>query len=48
MEKIQSQIHTPDYSKDESIGEITDENIDKVITPEHKESVRRLRELLDD
>ncbi len=28
--------------------EITDEDLDKIITPEHKESIKKIGELLDD
>ena len=37
-----------DSLKDKSIDEITTEDLDNIITPEHKESVRKLREILDD
>ena len=47
IEDMQRQIHISDSLKDKSIDEITDEDLDKIITPEHKESVRKLREILD-
>ena len=48
MEDMQRQIHLTDSLKGKSIEEITHEDLDKIITPEHKESVRKLRELLGD
>ena len=48
FENMQGQLHISDSLKDKSIDEITEEDLDKIITPEHKESVRKLEELLDD
>ena len=48
MENMQGQFHISDSLKDKSIDEITTEDLDNIITPEHKESVRKLREILDD
>jgi hypothetical protein len=47
MENMQGQLHISDPLKDKSIDEITKEDLDNIITPQHKESVRKLRELLD-
>ena len=47
IEYMQGQLHISDSLKDKDIDEITEEDLDKIITPEHKESVRKLRELLD-
>ena len=47
MEDMQGQIHISDSLKDKNIDELTPEDLDKIITPQHKESVRKLRELLD-
>ena len=47
IENMQGQFHISDSLKGKSIEEITEEDLDKIITPEHKESVRKLRELLD-
>ena len=47
IEDMQSQINIFDSLKGKSIDEITTEEWDKVYTPQHKESVRKLRELLD-
>jgi hypothetical protein len=48
IEDMQRQMHISDPLKDKSMDEITPEDLDRMITPEHKESVLRLRELLDD
>ena len=37
MEDMQRQFHIPDSLKDKSMDEITPEEWDKVITPQHKE-----------
>ena len=47
MENMRGQLHISDSLKDKSMEEITVEDLDRIISPEHKESVRRLRELLD-
>ena len=47
FEDMQRQIHLTDSLKGKNIEEIT-EDLDRIITPQHKESVRKLRELLDD
>jgi hypothetical protein len=47
-EDMQRQLHIKDSLKNKRMDEITDEDLNKVITPEHEESIRRLRELLDD
>ena len=47
MEDMQGQIHISDSLKDRNIDELTPEDFDNIITPQHKESVRKLRELLD-
>jgi hypothetical protein len=48
FDDMQRQIHLTDSLKGKSIEEMTQEDMDKIITPEHKESVRKLRELLGD
>ena len=48
MKDMQRQVHIADSLKGNSIEEMTEENWDKIVTPEHKESVRKLREILDD
>jgi hypothetical protein len=47
FEDMQHQIHFSDSLKDKNIEEITTEDLDKTISPEHKESARKLREILD-
>ena len=47
MEDIQRQFHISDSFKDKNMDEMTFEEWDTVITPQHKESVRKLREILD-
>lgn len=44
---MQCQMHISDPLKGKSIEEITDKDLDRIITPQHKESVRKIRELLD-
>jgi hypothetical protein len=44
---MQGQLNFSDSLKDKSIEEITDEDLNNMINPEHKESVIRLREILD-
>jgi hypothetical protein len=44
---MQGQLYFSDSLKDKSIEEITDEDLNRIITLEHKESVRKLREILD-
>jgi hypothetical protein len=44
---MQRQLHISDSLKDKDIEKLTEEDLDKIITPQHKESVRKLRELLD-
>jgi hypothetical protein len=48
MEDMQRQVQITDSLKDKSIEEMTEEDWNKIITPQHKESVRKIRELLDD
>ena len=38
---MQRQMHISDHLKGKSIDEITPEDLDNMITPEHKESVRK-------
>jgi hypothetical protein len=45
---MQGQLHISDPLKGKSIGEITPEDLDRMITPEHKDSIRKIREILDD
>jgi hypothetical protein len=47
FEDMQGQLHISDSLKDKNIDAITDEDLNKIISPEHKESVRKLREILD-
>jgi len=47
FDDMQRQIHLTDSLKGKRIEEITEEDMDKIITPHHKESVRKLGELLD-
>jgi hypothetical protein len=47
FEDMQGQLHIADPLKGKSIEEITDKDLDRIISPQHKESVRKLRELLD-
>ncbi len=48
FEDMQGQLHITDHLKDKNIDELTEKDLDGIITPQHKESVRRLRELLED
>ena len=48
FEDVQRQLHLTDSLKGNSIEEITEKDLDRIITPQHKESVRKLQELLDD
>jgi hypothetical protein len=45
---MQGQPHISDSLKDKEIEKITDEDLDKIITPEHRESIKKIEELLDD
>jgi hypothetical protein len=47
FEGMQGQLHFSDSLKDKDMDAITDEDLNKTISPEHKESVRKLREILD-
>ena len=47
FEDMQRQLHLTDSLKDKSIEEMTEEDLDRIITPQHRESVRKLGELLD-
>jgi hypothetical protein len=48
IEDMQRQMHITDHLKGKSIEELTEEDLDKIITPEHKESIKKIEELLDD
>ena len=48
IENMQRQFHVTDSLEGKSIEEITDEDLDRIISPEHKESIRKIEELLDD
>ncbi len=48
IEDMQRQFNISDSLKDKNIDELTPEDLNKIITPEHKESMRRIQELLDD
>jgi hypothetical protein len=45
FEDMQRQMHITDHLKGKCIEEITDEELDKIITPQHKESIRKLKEI---
>jgi len=45
---MQRQIHFSNPLKGKSIEEITDEDLENIITPEHKESIKKIQELLED
>jgi hypothetical protein len=47
MKSMQSQIPKSDILNDKSQGEMIDEDIDKLIAPQHGETTRKLRELQD-
>ena len=47
IEDMQAQMNMSDSLKGKNIEEMTEEELDKIITPEHKESIRKIRELLD-
>ncbi len=47
FEDMQRQLYLTDSLKDKSIEEITEEDLDRIMTPQHRESVRKLGELLD-
>ena len=40
---MQRQMHISDSLKGKSIEELTEEDLDKIITPEHKESIRKIK-----
>ena len=42
FEEMQRQMHITDPLKGKSIDELTDEDMDRIITPEHKESIRKI------
>ena len=48
IEDMQRQMHITDALKGKSIEEITTEELDKIITPDHKESIKKIEELLED
>ena len=48
IEDMQRQMHMVDHLEGKAIDELTEEDLDKIITPEHKESMRKIQELLDD
>jgi hypothetical protein len=48
FEDMQRQMHIADNLNGKSIEEITDEDLDSIITPEHKASIKKIEELLDD
>ena len=45
FEDMQRQMHITDALKGKSIEELTEEDLEKIITPEHKESIRKIEEL---
>jgi hypothetical protein len=47
MKEMQSQLNTLDPLEGKKLEEIIDEDIENSFTPQHKESVRKLREVLD-
>jgi hypothetical protein len=48
MEEIVRQTKVPDFIKGKKYGEITAEDWDKITTPQFKESIRKVKELLDE
>ena len=48
IENMQRQMHIKDPFKGKSIDEVTEDDLDRLITPEHRESIRKIEELLDD
>jgi hypothetical protein len=45
IEDMQRQMHMTDHLKGKSMEEITDKDLDNIITPEHKESIKKIEEL---
>lgn len=45
---MQRQMLMTDPLKGKSIEDLNDEDLNKIITLEHKESIRKIEELLDD
>jgi hypothetical protein len=45
---MQRQLHISDSLKDKDIEKLTEEDLDKIITPEHRESIKKIREILND
>jgi hypothetical protein len=48
MEVIMRQTHMTDCLKGKNYAELTEEDLEKVITPEYNEAVKRVKELLDE
>ena len=48
MEDIMRQANMTDRLKGKKIDELTKEDLEKVFTPEYKEVIRKVKELLDD
>jgi hypothetical protein len=48
IEDMQCQLYLTDSLKGKNIEEINNEDLDKIITPQHKESIRKIEEILDD
>ncbi len=47
IEDMQRQLHITNPLKGKSTEEITDEDLDRLLTPEHKESIRKIEEISD-
>ena len=48
IEDMRAQMNMSDSLEGKNIEEMTEEDWDKIITPEHKESIRKINELLGD
>jgi len=47
-DEIMRQVHMTDCLKGKNYAELTEEDLEKVITPEYKEAVKRVKEILED
>jgi hypothetical protein len=48
MEEIMRQAHITDCLKGKNYGDMTEEDLEKVITPEYKDAIRKVKELLEE
>jgi hypothetical protein len=48
MEEMTRQVHMMDFLKGKKYEEITQEDWDKIYSPEARESIRKVSELLDE